>query len=74
MPADTAEETAMVQRSGRRLQHCCVECKGQVEALKTTWPSTASDIITSRLDSFLPLDTDGLGRESEVDIAQPLFT
>ena len=73
-PADTAEETVMVQQRGRQLQHCCVERTGQVEAPKTTWPPTASNIITSHLDSFLPLNTDGLGRESEVDIAQPRFT
>ncbi len=72
--ADTVEETVMVQRRGRRLQHCCVECTEQVDAPKTTRPSTASDIITSRVDSSLPLDTDGLGREREVGVAQPPFT
>lgn len=33
-------------------------------------PSTASSIISSRLDIVLPLDTDEFGRESEVEAAQ----
>ena len=55
--ADSAEETFMVQRRERRLQQRTVECIEQDEARRTSWSSTASVSISSRLDLVLPLVT-----------------
>ena len=41
--------------------------QGTVRHLGRCWPSTASLLISSRLDFVLPLDLDGPGRESEAD-------
>ena len=64
----------LVQRRERRLQQRTVECTEQDEAHKTSWSSTASVSISSRLDLVLPLGIDGFGRESEVDDAQLFLT
>ena len=68
-PADGAEETTwLVQRAERRIQQSAVERKqGTFRHLGRCWPSTASLLISSRLDFVLPLDLDGPGRESEAD-------
>ena len=61
-PADF-DETYKVQRSGKRFQQRAVECREQDEARGTSWSSTTSVSISSRLDLALPLDTGGLGRD-----------
>ena len=49
--------------------------QGTVRHEEHCWPSTASRLISSRLDSVLPLDSDEPGRESEADdIAQLSLT
>ena len=55
-------------------QQRTVECGEQDEAHRTSWSSTASVSIPSRLESILPLGIDGLRRESEVDAAQLFIT
>ena len=51
-----------------QIQQSAVERKqGTFRHLGRCWPSTASLLISSRLDFVLPLDLDGLGRESETD-------
>ena len=58
----------LVQRAERRIQQSAVERKqGTFRHLGRCWPSTASLLISSRLDFVLPLDLDGPGRESEAD-------
>ena len=52
-----------------------MECKDeQDETRRTSWASTASSSISSRLNLVLLLDSVGLGRVSAVDDAQLLLT
>ena len=64
----------LVQRAERRTQQRVVERKEHDETRRTSWSSTASGSISGLFDLVLLIDSDGLGRESEVDDAQLLLT
>ena len=76
-PADCVDETTgLVQQAGRwTLRSVMERNQDTVRHTGHCWPSTASWLISSRLDSVLPLDPDRPGGESEADdIAQLSLT
>lgn len=70
------ERTTFVVVNGLKgdYQHCVVERIGRGRTRRISRPSTASVSVSSHLDFVWSLDSDGFGRESEVDGAQLFLT